>query len=797
MPGQPGPDPRPPRPRGDLPRARPAAGEGPARAARTPSSSTTGSGSARSSRRSTPSSPRASATSPARCGCTCRPAPARSTGRRSPHSLYDYGLATYDAEDSFRHEDSAGFVRLWGLSVETWAGTQGHLGDGEPGPLRWRTALARAVRGRAGRRAARLHREPPVRPAARARRHRRLARPRARARRASASSPRPSATRCWPPSTRSSSELADGAFEFAAVRRGHPHRRRAARHRAGRRGRRQAPHRSQPQRPGRHRPPPLHEAVAARRWPSGCSRCSRCCSTGPSEAGDAYLPGLHPPAARPAGDARPPPPRPRLGAGPRRRPAARLPPRAPMSRRSAPARWPARPSRSTPTAWPPTSASRPGSRTASTRCPTATSSPRRCSPSRWSASTSRASGEELVLWTSRRVRLRPPRRRLRHRQLDAAAEEEPRHRRAGPGQGRAADRRPHRPAGHAQGPPARLQPRPPGGQGAAVRRRRPGRAWPSRRMAGSYSPRSPSTRRRCRRPPTRPTPPPPTSPSSSSSRGTPFREAHAIVGALVRDSLERRRPARRPRGRPAGLRGRATSPPRRPGCPSPRRTTPGGAGPASVAVQLDALPRPAPGRPRSARHARGAASGRLRTDGVPAHRSRPLRRGRHAAGRVQRPLPRLLRRRRRPVVPDARRAARGRRVGRHGEEGHVTWDGAARVHDDLAIAVVGQPVGQHQLRRAVRRARWTATRCSAPTSPTSRWSPAPPRRCPCPTSSAPPRPDGATAAPRPSASTGATRGTSRRSCSASCSCGAGWRRASWRWRPTAAPRTRAATPTGA
>ncbi len=57
------------------------------------------------------------------------------TGRRSPHSLYDYGLATYDAGDSFRHEDSAGFVRLWGLSVETWAGTQGHLGaTGPSGP---------------------------------------------------------------------------------------------------------------------------------------------------------------------------------------------------------------------------------------------------------------------------------------------------------------------------------------------------------------------------------------------------------------------------------------------------------------------------------------------------------------------------------------------------------------------------------------------------------------------------------------------------------------------------------------
>jgi argininosuccinate synthase len=50
-------------------------------------------------------------------------------GRRSPHSLYDYALATYDAEDTYRHEDSAGFVRLWGLSVETWAGTQGRLGS--------------------------------------------------------------------------------------------------------------------------------------------------------------------------------------------------------------------------------------------------------------------------------------------------------------------------------------------------------------------------------------------------------------------------------------------------------------------------------------------------------------------------------------------------------------------------------------------------------------------------------------------------------------------------------------------
>jgi argininosuccinate synthase len=47
------------------------------------------------------------------------------TGRRSEHSLYDYGLATYDAADAFRHDDSAGFVRLWGLGVQTWAAKQG------------------------------------------------------------------------------------------------------------------------------------------------------------------------------------------------------------------------------------------------------------------------------------------------------------------------------------------------------------------------------------------------------------------------------------------------------------------------------------------------------------------------------------------------------------------------------------------------------------------------------------------------------------------------------------------------
>jgi argininosuccinate synthase len=46
------------------------------------------------------------------------------SGRRAERGLYDYELATYESSDAFRHEDAAGFVRLWGLSVETWSRRQ-------------------------------------------------------------------------------------------------------------------------------------------------------------------------------------------------------------------------------------------------------------------------------------------------------------------------------------------------------------------------------------------------------------------------------------------------------------------------------------------------------------------------------------------------------------------------------------------------------------------------------------------------------------------------------------------------
>jgi argininosuccinate synthase len=49
----------------------------------------------------------------------------RIVGRRSPKALYDYGLATYDAEDTFEHADSEGYVKIYGLGVKTWAARQG------------------------------------------------------------------------------------------------------------------------------------------------------------------------------------------------------------------------------------------------------------------------------------------------------------------------------------------------------------------------------------------------------------------------------------------------------------------------------------------------------------------------------------------------------------------------------------------------------------------------------------------------------------------------------------------------
>ncbi len=52
------------------------------------------------------------------------------TGRRSPASLYDYKLATYDTGDVFDQSLAKGFVELWGLPSKTAARRDLAVGGG-------------------------------------------------------------------------------------------------------------------------------------------------------------------------------------------------------------------------------------------------------------------------------------------------------------------------------------------------------------------------------------------------------------------------------------------------------------------------------------------------------------------------------------------------------------------------------------------------------------------------------------------------------------------------------------------
>ena len=252
--------------------------------------------------------------------------------------------------DRFRHEDSAGFVRLWGLGIETWAARQGTDRPDVVSSCR-EHPLARPLRGRPGRRAAGLHGQPAVRPAAGRRRHRRLAGPRARASSGPASStPRRGRRRARPRSTRSRTSWPTGTFAFLPSRRGHPHRGRAPGHRAGRR---------------RRAPSSTPAAAATTRWPPTCACTRKRALTAGRPAASSTLQEvlldradrrrrrlparLHPPPAGPAGAAGPPPAGPRLGASAATSTGCSPPGRGPTCRRSAPARWPARRCRSTPT----------------------------------------------------------------------------------------------------------------------------------------------------------------------------------------------------------------------------------------------------------------------------------------------------------------------------------------------------------------------------------------------------------------------------------------------------------------
>ena len=56
----------------------------------------------------------------------------RVVGRRSPYSLYELALATYANGDAFDHTAAEGFIKLWGLPVETVARQEGKVAATTP-----------------------------------------------------------------------------------------------------------------------------------------------------------------------------------------------------------------------------------------------------------------------------------------------------------------------------------------------------------------------------------------------------------------------------------------------------------------------------------------------------------------------------------------------------------------------------------------------------------------------------------------------------------------------------------------
>ena len=50
------------------------------------------------------------------------------TGRRSPLSLYDRSLATYEADDAFDHASAVGFIEIFGLPLRVEAARHGGIG---------------------------------------------------------------------------------------------------------------------------------------------------------------------------------------------------------------------------------------------------------------------------------------------------------------------------------------------------------------------------------------------------------------------------------------------------------------------------------------------------------------------------------------------------------------------------------------------------------------------------------------------------------------------------------------------
>ncbi|HEU4919994.1 MAG TPA: hypothetical protein VFT20_09655, partial [Candidatus Limnocylindrales bacterium] len=63
------------------------------------------------------------------------------TGRRSPLSLYDKNLATYDEGDAFDHKSAVGFIEIFGLPLRVEAARHGAVGRHHGAAWAWTDPL--------------------------------------------------------------------------------------------------------------------------------------------------------------------------------------------------------------------------------------------------------------------------------------------------------------------------------------------------------------------------------------------------------------------------------------------------------------------------------------------------------------------------------------------------------------------------------------------------------------------------------------------------------------------------------
>lgn len=62
-------------------------------------------------------------------------------GRRSPLSLYDRSLATYDEGDAFDHKSAVGFIEIFGLPLRVEAARHGSVGRHHGAAWAWTPPL--------------------------------------------------------------------------------------------------------------------------------------------------------------------------------------------------------------------------------------------------------------------------------------------------------------------------------------------------------------------------------------------------------------------------------------------------------------------------------------------------------------------------------------------------------------------------------------------------------------------------------------------------------------------------------